>query len=67
MLTATDLDAVAERLLAGKGEDAANDDLRAVLAGEEDGWEVSLLKLAIDLVGESSPGNLGEMRRRGLL
>ncbi len=67
VLTATDLDAVAERLLAGKGEDAANDDLRAVLAGVEDGWEVSLLKLAIDLVGESSPGNLGEMRRRGLL
>lgn len=64
VFTGTELDVVAERLLAGKGED---DDLRAVLAGVEDGWEVSLLKLAIDLVGESSPGNLGEMRRRGLL
>lgn len=61
----TDLDAVAERLLAGAGGD--NDGLQAVLAGVEDGWEVSLLKLAIDLVGESTPGNLGDFRGRGLL
>ena len=65
VFTDTELDVVAERVLAGEsGED---DDLRAVLTGVEDGWEVSLLKLTIDLVGESSPGNLGEMRRRGLL
>lgn len=69
VFTDTELDAVAERLLAGKGAGAGedDDDLRAVLAGVEDGWEVALLKLTIDLVGESSPGNLGEMRRRGLL
>lgn len=61
--TDTELDAVAERLLAGAEDDGS----RAVLAGVEDGWEVSLLKLAIDLVGESTPGNLGDLRGRGLL
>ena len=61
----TELDAVAERLLARAGE--SGDELRAVLSGVEDGWEVSLLKLAIDLVGESTPGNLGDLRGRGLL
>ena len=63
----TELDAVAERVLADCGSAPAGDDLRAVLAGVEDGWEVALLKLAIDLVGESTAGNLGDLRRRGLL
>lgn len=61
----TELDVVAERLLGNARE--SGDELRAVLSGVEDGWEVSLLKLAIDLVGESTPGNLGDLRGRGLL
>lgn len=67
LFTDTELDAVAERLVAGADSDAGGGGLRAVLAGVEDGWEVSLLKLAIDLVGESTPGNLGDLRGRGLL
>ena len=58
----TELDAVAERLVADAGDKQS-----AVVAGVEDGWEVSLLKLAVDLVGESAPGNLGDLRGRGLL
>ena len=68
VFTDTALDAVAERLLAGAGDGEGDDGgLRAILAGVEDGWEVSLLKLTLDLVGESAPGNLGDLRRRGLL
>lgn len=60
------LDAVAERLIAGAGSGGGDDDgLHAVLAGVEDGWEVSLLKFTLDLVGDSGPGNLDDLRRRG--
>ena len=53
-----------------RAEVAATQDaepLSAVLQGTEDAWEVCLLKFTMDLVQGSSAGNLGEMRRRGLL
>ena len=41
--------------------------LTAVLQGVEDAWEVCLLKLTIDLVQGSKDGNVGDLRRRGML
>ena len=41
--------------------------LSAVLKGVEDAWEVCLLKFTMDLVQGSGPGNVGDLRRRGLL
>ena len=41
--------------------------LSAVIQGVDDAWEVCLLKLTIDLIERSSGGNVGDMRRRGLL
>lgn len=39
----------------------------ALIRGVDDGWEVCLLKFAIDMIQQSSGGNLGDFRRRGLL
>ena len=41
--------------------------LSAVLQGVEDAWEVCLLKFTMDLVQGSGPGNVGDLRRRGML
>ncbi len=41
--------------------------LSAVIQGVDDAWEVCLLKFTIDLIERSSGGNIGEMRKRGLL
>ena len=41
--------------------------LSAVLQGVDDAWEVCLLKFTMDLVQGSGPGNVGDLRRRGLL
>ncbi len=40
---------------------------QAVLESVDDAWEVSLLKLAVDTARRSSPGNVEEWQRRGLL
>jgi hypothetical protein len=45
----------------------ANDPLSAVIQGVDDAWEVCLLKFTIDMIERSAGGNLGDMRRRGLL
>ena len=61
------LDAVSERL---RDQVAANQDaepLTAVLQGIDDAWEVCLLKFTMDLVQGSSDGNVGDLRRRGLI
>ncbi len=39
----------------------------AVIQGVDDAWEVCLLKFTIDLIERSSGGNIGDMRKRGLL
>ena len=47
--------------------DYAEDPLSAIIQGIDEGWEISLLKFAADLIQESSGSNMGEFRRRGLL
>jgi hypothetical protein len=47
--------------------DYAEDPLSAIIQGVDEGWEVSLLKFASDLIQESSSANVGDFRRRGLL
>ena len=41
--------------------------LSAVIQGVDDAWEVCLLKFTIDLIERSAGGNLGDLRRRGLM
>ena len=45
----------------------AEEPLSAVIQGVDDAWEVCLLKFTIDLIESSSGGNLGDLRRRGLM
>src|SRR3954466_161426 len=44
-----------------------NEPLSAIIQGVDDAWEVCLLKFTIDLVERSSGGNLGDLRKRGLI
>src|SRR5438874_9106584 len=46
---------------------AENEPLSAVIQGVEDAWEICLLKFTIDMIERSSGGNIGDLRRRGLL
>jgi hypothetical protein len=41
--------------------------LSAVIHGVDDAWEVCLLKFTIDMIERSSGGNIGDLRKRGLL
>jgi hypothetical protein len=61
------LEMVSERIRAEVEQAQANEPLSAVVQGVEDAWEVCLLKFTCDLVQESSSGNIGDLRRRGLL
>jgi hypothetical protein len=45
----------------------ADEPLSAVIQGVDEAWEVCLLKFSMDLIQQSSGGNLGEFRKRGLL
>ena len=45
----------------------SNDPLSAVIQGVDEGWEICLLKFAADMIQESSGGNMGDFRKRGLL
>lgn len=47
--------------------EASEDPLSAVIHGVDEGWEICLLKFAADMIQESSGGNLGDFRQRGLL
>jgi hypothetical protein len=47
--------------------EASDDPLSAVIQGVDEGWEICLLKFASDMIQESSGGNLGDFRKRGLL
>ncbi len=46
---------------------ASDDPLSAVIHGVDEGWEICLLKFASDMIQDSSGGNLGDFRKRGLL
>jgi hypothetical protein len=41
--------------------------LSAIILGVDEGWEVCLLKFAADMIQESSVGNMGDFRKRGLI
>jgi len=59
------LETVVDRL---RGQVEASDDpLSAIIHGVDEGWEICLLKFAADMIQESSGGNLGDFRKRGLL
>ncbi len=60
-------EAVSERIRAEVEASQDDEPLSAVLQGIDDAWEVCLLKFTMDLVQGSSAGNLGDLRRRGLL
>jgi len=45
----------------------SNEPLSAIIHGVDDAWEVCLLKFSMDLIQQSSRGNLGDFRGRGLL
>ncbi len=45
----------------------SSEPLSAVIHGVDDAWEVCLLKFTIDMIERSSGGNIGDMRKRGLL
>jgi hypothetical protein len=47
--------------------EAADDPLSAIIHGVDEGWEICLLKFAADMIQDSSGGNLGDFRKRGLL
>lgn len=46
---------------------AAEEPYSAIIQGVDDGWEVSLLKFTMDLVQNSAGGNMGDLRRQGLI
>ena len=60
-------DSVSERICTEVAATQSAEPLSAVLQGIEDAWEVCLLKFTMDLVQGSSDGNVGDLRRRGLL
>jgi len=47
--------------------DYSEDPLSAIILGVDEGWEVCLLKFAADMIQESSVGNMGDFRKRGLI
>jgi hypothetical protein len=47
--------------------ESADQPLSAIIQGVDDTWEVCLLKFTIDMVERSAGGNLGDLRKRGLI
>ncbi len=46
--------------------DRSEDPLSAIIHGVDEGWEVCLLKFAVDLIQGSASRNLDDFRKRGL-
>jgi hypothetical protein len=46
---------------------SSDEPLSAIIHGVDDAWEVCLLKFSMDLIRQSSGGNLGDFRGRNLL
>ena len=60
-----ELDRVIDRMVSeAKSADSSR---RAVIESVDDGWEVSLLKLAFDTARRSAGGNVDEWKKRGLI
>ena len=60
-----DIARVVERMVAeARGDESRR---RAVIESVDDGWEVSLLKLAFDTARRSAGGNVDEWKKRGLI
>lgn len=59
------LERVTDRLR--EAAEAADDPLHAVVQGVDESWEICLLTFAVNLINQSAAGNLGDLRRRGLL
>lgn len=47
--------------------DQRDDPMDALIDGVDDAWEVCLLKFTVDLIGQSTGGNVEDWKRRGLL
>jgi len=47
--------------------ESADQPLSAIIHGVDDAWEICLLKFTIDMVERSAGGNLGDLRKRGLI
>ena len=47
--------------------DLDKEPLSAIIHGVDDGWEVCLLKFAVEMIQRSAGGNFGDLRNRGLL
>jgi hypothetical protein len=47
--------------------DKRNDPLTAIVKGQDDMWDVSLLKFIYDITSRSIPGNIAQLGARGLL
>jgi hypothetical protein len=58
-----------EKIIAEATDEAhsSGDHRRAVIESVDDGWEVSLLKLAVETARRSAGGNVEEWKKRGLL
>ncbi len=59
------LETVCERVC--KRISSKDDPMAAVVVGVDEPWEVCLLKLMVDVIRESAPGNVRDIRRRHLL
>ncbi len=59
------LETVCERVC--KRIASKDDPMAAVVVGVDEPWEVCLLKLMVDVIRESAPGNVRDIRRRHLL
>jgi len=60
-----ELDRIVDRVIReAKQSDSSR---RAVIESVDDGWEVSLLKLAFDTARRSAGGNVDEWKKRGLI
>jgi hypothetical protein len=63
--TVTDtLEAVVDRV--AQAVRRRDDPFSAVLVGVDSPWEVCLLKMMVDVIGQSLPGNVRELQRRNL-
>ena len=45
----------------------SDEPLSAIIQGVDEGWEICLLKFTSDLIQQSAGGNIGDLRKKGLL
>lgn len=64
-IVSDDLPSVVDKLNAEIDQRA--DPMAAIIKGEDDLWDISVLKFIFELTASSLPDNIGQMRSRGLL